>query len=332
MGLVHQFVSFVPMHKMIYSFILVVLLFFSIFYVVPSQSILQGSKEISSIGSIRGRTCVLWYDYLTGDSNGPAPDGEPNAACLRIAAMKPTILYTYAYLWGWVGGDPPLGRDGSPGDYWYNAHWGGLKHLTPEVVNYLHIHGVKVIAYVPTFFAGNDPRYDRRLDTPDGIFAQIDRDLECGVDGFKFDEVHTLLYGDHYEDLPTSSYEYQFYEQASDYVRSKGNLLITFNTGTEYNSEDLMKMCDILSMEAAWDLFTTDSRYNWRLNYDSNRFEGYNHHGYNPELTMTSGLEMAISLTLDAWNRGIGYHECFYDVHGHLPNWWEDYMTRIGFP
>jgi len=323
-----------PGHTYIYVIIGVILASLLLPSAVLAQAAMQSSVPIPSTGSIsysKGLTSIYWYAPLTGDNNGPAPDGSPNAACLRIAAKKPTIIYTYAYLWGWKGGDPPLGRDGSSGDWWYNGHWGGLKNLSSKVIDYLHSQGIKVIAYVPTFRAGDDPRYDRKLDTTDGIFAQIDRDLGCGVDGFFFDDVHTLLYGDRYEDLQTSSYEFQFYKQIHDYVKSKGAFIIVFNTGTFYNSENLMGMCDILSMEAAWKTFTTESRFTWRLKYDSSRFQGCNNHGTNSGLTLTSGLDLAVSLTLEAWTQNIGYHTSLYNCDGTIPDWYEDYMTAIGF-
>jgi len=255
-----------------------------------------------------GRATIKWYYWLHDG------DGKPNAVCQRIAESRPTMLYCLTHLWTAY----PWG----PGTDCTNGFWGGMLNLTPEISDLLHSYNVKIFAYVRTD-GGN-----RDLYAEDGVFAQMEREANLDIDGFKIDEVFHFSPHLNTPDGWKSDPRYAYYKAIYDKCKSY-ELPCLMNTGTFYNSELLMELCDILGMEGGWETFVADSRFEWRKKYDRYRFEGYNDERDYP-FTVTSGLDQAVSVTLDAWDNGIGYHHCSVNRKT-LPDWWEEYMRRIGF-
>jgi len=213
------------------------------------------------------------------------------------------------------------------------------------VVDLFHEYNVKVFAHIPqtcTKIDGTIPLLEfRPLNDPEGgVLAQMDRDAKTGIDGFKIDCVYNFSPHLYTVDEWREHEAYSYYKAIYDKAKSLG-LPCLMNTGTYYVSEVLMELCDILGLEGGWETFVSDSRFDWRKNYDRYRFEGYNDEirvpfGGEP-FTVTTGLDLAVSTTFKAWNNGVGWHHCGIsnkDVRyplKSLPDWWEEYLELVGF-
>jgi len=171
----------------------------------------------------------------------------------------------------------------------------------------------------------------------------MDRDVKLDIDGFKIDEAYHFSPYSHmdFKEWRITS-EYDYHMAVYDKCKSYG-LTCLMNTGTWYNSEVLMELCDIMGTEGAVEAFVSNNfnsgkpheNFDWRHNYNKYKFEGRIDNKDIVELQVDSGLELAISKIQTMFDAGIGNINCGIVKGGTItewvvPDWYESYMTYFG--
>lgn len=170
--------------------------------------------------------------------------------------------------------------------------------------------GTRVMAYVTTSYAQRGR---------DEVAAEALAQLALGADGVFFDEVANFL-DRHHDD---------YYRTLSNAVRERGGTVV-MNTGVAQTGEAIMELADILMVEHQWrTLYRTNP---WHAQYPPERFMGdsSNEPGASaPEfLGYPVDRDRGIADTLEAWNRGIGWH---YSTNRYvrLPRWFGTYTKVV---
>ncbi|MEI6043041.1 MAG: spherulation-specific family 4 protein [Chloroflexota bacterium] len=224
---------------------------------------------------------VIYYGWLVADQVG-----QPNQIARLIAAAQPQILVAAFY-----------------------TDLLGCTNLSPQVQELLHTAGVKILAYVPTYYG---------LREHNSVKSVVRHYLKQGVDGIFFDEVYHFRDKDHLD----------YYQTLYEMVKEAGQQVI-LNIGLSHTDPLIMEVTDILMVEHRWRDFYRQCC--WRTNYAPERFMGNssNEPGSYKSLGYLVDLVKAVGDTLEAWENGIGWHYST-DHYIHLPEWYKDYTRLVG--
>ena len=177
-------------------------------------------------------------------------------------------------------------------------------NLSPQVRDLLHGAGVRLIAYVDTNYAQREAAV---------VEAEVKDYLAQGVDGIFYDQVYNFL-DDQYTEYYTELYQF---------VHSQDKLVIV-NTGIGQPGEEIMKICDILMVEHAWQELYQDNP--WFTNYPPQRFMGNSSNEHENQVDYA----VAVRDTQTGWANGVGWHFST-DHYIELPDWFLDYTASLGY-
>lgn len=269
-----------------YVSLLIVLV--SCLVIVPCSS-LQKTSSVPSFGVVNyqtGSIYVKWHRELREmnvySDEGWAISEKPGLYAQQIVKYRPVALITF---WDCFGTEPSEPMPPPEDDFWI------LANGSPEVRNFFHENGVKILAYVPTGWLNVKLGPNNRSNLP-LIKERIRRCMELGADGIFVDEVISFEPG---EEIAMAQYG-----EIYDYIKSFGaEKIVVLNAGGHWVFEPIMQASDIVCVENDWRAFRDGaSGHAWKIKYPNDRFMAYTIRStyFTPAFT----LEKAISDTEEA--------------------------------
>jgi len=183
----------------------------------------------------------------------------------------------------------------------------GRINLSPRVIGRLHEAGVKILAYVTTA-NGNRDLGD--------VLREIRIGLEADTDGIFLDEVSMLQ-----SDRQVNYFREIYYD-----VKSFGSdRIVITNPGSILVNEKVMAVSDIVSFEHQWRLAP---HIDWFSRYPATRFMGISSNDIEDVMGYRVDGNVAARDTIEAWQRGIGYHYST-NTYTTLAPWFEEYQRAL---
>lgn len=257
--------------------------------------------------SVQGEVFWISCDWLMDSNN------NPNSVAQRIATAKQTY------------GNPTMLAVAN-----FGTRHTITSTLSQQVIDLFHSVGITVFQYVQSGY-GSMSDYV----TVAEIKAMVDAQLSLGssVDGFFVDEAASFWSKNGKEA------QYNFYKEISDYMRSKGKLIV-FNPGTWQAGPDFLNLCDICCVEH-W----------WRYLQDNPNFSSYQFFGISdgwagvyypwtdgvskdpwvdPDAPHVATWQQAVDETKEAWSLGVKHFMGRLGwIEGPLPSEFEIYLEQL---
>jgi hypothetical protein len=238
-------------------------------------------------------------------------DGSPNSIAQRIVNAK--LNYGNLTILAISNNAPWAER----------RHGGFLSCATASLITFFHNAGITVFQYVQSGYGW----MGENALTVDEVKSQIDQQLAQGgnIDGFFVDEAL------HFWDNPPSDI-WNYYKAISDYIRSKGKLIV-FNGGSWQVGAQYLSLCDICCVEHWWRWLQNNPVFAQNQNKFfgiSNGRSGVTYPTPNDPPPPVQSWQQAIDETKEAWNLGLKYFMGRVGaIEDPLPPEFEYYLQQI---